>query len=202
MSSGYQCTCGAMPKGMRTADGRDRDHAAGEDAEQDGIEQVVDDGEPGAADAAQVPVEGQPCLHRDRRAQQRPGQHRQGVADGQAKEHVPDAGAPVDEHHADDELGGGHVLAGQRSREVAGPEQAVLGDRFAVELVERIEVLGGRRCGHGREYTRTAFGPGSGSAIGLGASDPVRLRDWARPRHPARSCSAVGVNRQACRRQA
>ena len=69
------------------------------------------------------------------------------------EEHVADAGAPVDEHHADDELGGRHVLAGQRSREVAGPEQPVLGDRFAVELVERIEVLGGRRCGHGREYT-------------------------------------------------
>ena len=145
---------------------RHRDHAAGEDAEQHGVEQVVDDRQPRAADAAQVPVQRQARLHRDRRAQQRPGQHGQRVADRESDEHVADAGAPVDEHHADDELGGRHVLAGQRPREVAGTDEPVLGDRFAVELVERIEVLGGRRCGHGAGVYRRPSGRFGESGLG------------------------------------
>jgi len=115
--------------------GRDRNHAAGQDTEENGVQDVVDDRHERPADPAQVPVESQPGLHRYRRADECPGQHRQQVAYGQTEEDVPDAGAPVDEQHADDELGRGDMLTGERSREVARAEQPVSRNRLTIELV-------------------------------------------------------------------
>jgi len=119
--------------------GRHGNHAASENAEEEGVENVVDGRGDRSGDAAQVPVEGQPRLGRDGGAHEGPCEHGQRIAEGKTEKYVPYAGAPFYEEHADDELGAGDMLAAEEPREVFAGLQLVVRDRLAFKLIQFVQ---------------------------------------------------------------
>jgi len=90
----------------------------------------------------QIPVESQAGAGGDGSADESPGQDGQKVAQEQADDNVVHAGAPLDEQGADDELGGRDMFAGVGAGKVHRTQKPVLGDGFAVKLIELIQLFG------------------------------------------------------------
>ena len=139
---------GRQPSGLgRDAEGnphgrgRDGDHASGEHAVEQGVEDVVNDHHHRPADLAEVPVECQSRVDGNRRADQRPGEDGQEVSQEEPDKDVVGRGAPHDESRPDDELGGGDVFAGEASGEVPAAAELFARDWFAVKFVELVQPL-------------------------------------------------------------
>ena len=116
---------------------RDRNHRTREHAVEQSVQHVRERGQRRPSDAPQVPVQREPRVDRDRRAEQRPARDGEQIPHCESPEHVADRRAPRDEARTDHELGSGDVLARVGRREVAGSEKMVFADGLAVELVER-----------------------------------------------------------------
>ena len=86
----------------------------------------------------QIPVQCEPRLHRDRRADERPGQDRQQIAEDQPDQDIVRAGSQAHKQRADHELRGGNVFPRKCGREVHAALELVLADRLPLELVELI----------------------------------------------------------------
>ena len=93
---------------------------------------------PGPGDLPQVPVEREAGLGRDGGADEGPGENGEEVSNQKAEDQIAERNAVENEESSDDELGCGHVLAGEEAGEMAPGLEGALLNRLAVVLVELI----------------------------------------------------------------